>query len=51
MRSMLPEMYEEIKSMIKEDLVKADRFALTSDIWTSRQTFSYLTISLIAPGT
>ena len=40
-RSMLPEMYEKIKCMIKEDLVKAYSFALGPLVKHS----SYLTVT------
>lgn len=41
----VPKLYEEVKQEVVESLSKAERVALTCDVWTSRATESYVTIT------
>lgn len=41
----VPEMYNKIKKKVKEELIDAERVALTTDAWTSCATNSYVTIT------
>ena len=45
MRSLLPDMYTTRGKEIKRELLQISHVALTSDLWTSRTTESYLTIT------
>ena len=45
MRSLLPDMYTTRAKEIKRELLQISHVALTSDLWTSRTTKSYLTIT------
>ena len=45
MRSLLPDMYTTRAKEIKRELLQISHIALTSDLWTSRTTESYLTIT------
>ena len=45
MRSLLPDMYTTRAGEIKRELLQISHVALTSDLWTSRTTESYLTIT------
>ena len=45
MRSLLPDMYTTRAGEIKRELLQISHVALTSDLWTSRTTKSYLTIT------
>ena len=42
---MLPDMYSKRVKEIKQELAQISHVALTSDIWTSRTTQSYLTLT------
>lgn len=41
----IPQIYNEVKSGVKEKLSRAERIALTCDAWTSRATESYVTLT------
>ncbi len=45
MRSMLPARYESIRDELKDQLTSVRFCALTSDLWTSRQTLGYITVT------
>ena len=45
MRSLLPDMYTTRAKEIKRELLQISHVALTSDLWTSRTTESYLAIT------
>ena len=44
-RSLLPKKYEKIKDALKCELMQVKNVALTTDLWTSNQTLSYLTLT------
>lgn len=45
MRDMLPQAYEEVKSKLMKTLEKGKNIAVTTDIWTSRQTQAYICVT------
>ena len=45
MRSLLPDMYEHSKQGLMEALEQVEYCSLTTDIWTSKATESYLTVT------
>ena len=45
MQSLLPDKYEETKKMVMSNLAAASHVALTTDIWSSRQTQGFLTVT------
>lgn len=45
MRNLLPDMYEHCKQSLMEALEQVEYCALTTDLWTSRATESYLTVT------
>lgn len=44
-RTLLPSLYDEEVCKVQEEVEKADYIALTTDIWTSRQTKGYITVT------
>lgn len=44
-RSLLPKKYEKLKDAVKRELTQVKHVALTTDLWTSNQTLSYLTLT------
>ncbi|XP_060792575.1 zinc finger BED domain-containing protein 4-like [Neoarius graeffei] len=44
-RTVVPNIYEETKAMIKQTLKEAESIAITTDGWTSRGTLSYITVT------
>ena len=44
-RSLLPDVYESVRSVLSEELASVQYVALTSDLWTSRQTLGYITVT------
>ena len=44
-RSLLPNKYEKLKDAVKLELKQVKHVALTTDLWTSNQTLSYLTLT------
>ena len=44
-RSLLPKKYKKIKDALKCELMQVKHVALTTDLWTSNQTLSYLTLT------
>ena len=51
-QTLIPKMYNEAASKVKESISKAESVALTTDGWTSRATESYVTITSVhvTPG-
>ncbi|XP_076028560.1 zinc finger BED domain-containing protein 4-like [Oratosquilla oratoria] len=45
MRTQFPSLYEKQKQQVREELEGASYVALTSDLWTSRQTKSFLSVT------
>lgn len=45
MRSLLPALYEKHVQLVKDELKKTNFVALTCDLWTSRQTKGFLTVT------
>ncbi|XP_065843450.1 uncharacterized protein [Oscarella lobularis] len=45
MRSQLPDVYEKIKANLKERISKVQFCSITTDLWTSRTTESYITVT------
>lgn len=43
-QKVIPALYEQVKAAVVHDLSKASAVALTTDVWTSRGTESYLTV-------
>lgn len=44
-RSLLPALYEKHVQLVKDELKKTNYVGLTSDLWTSRQTKGFLTVT------
>ena len=44
--SALPKIYNEVETEVKESLSKAERVALKCDVWMSRATESYVTVTV-----
>ncbi|CAB4036879.1 zinc finger BED domain-containing 1-like [Paramuricea clavata] len=44
-RSLLPKKYEKLKDAVKRELTQVKHVALTTNLWTSNQTLSYLTLT------
>ena len=42
----LPELYQEVETRVKDELRNADSIAVTSDLWTSTATDDYLSITV-----
>ncbi|XP_065831021.1 zinc finger BED domain-containing protein 4-like [Oscarella lobularis] len=45
MRSQLPDLYDKIKANLKERISKVQFCSITTDLWTSRTTESYITVT------
>ena len=45
MRDHLPSLYETKKGELKQKLEKVDYLSLTTDLWTSRETMGYITVT------
>lgn len=45
MTSEIPKMYEEVKTALKDSIDSSTRIVLTTDMWTSRTTEAYLTVT------
>ena len=45
MRSLLPDQYQKIRQELKAKLAEAKYCALTTDLWTSRATQRYITVT------
>lgn len=45
MSSEIPKLYEQVKTTLKDSIECASSVVLTSDMWTSRTTEAYLTVS------
>ena len=44
-RSAIPQKYEEIKALVKDDLEKAEHISATTDMWTGCHQRSYMSLS------